>query len=301
MDGSLDMSGIAIPSQERGHVVRYLCKGEQMNLSVEQKIERINRFRPVDDVFFEVLAKDIPFDQEMLRLILGDKNLIVKDVIVQSDERNLYGRSVRLDALCILGNGAKCNVEVQRSDNDNHVKRVRYNASMITVKESDTGTDYSRIPEVYVVYISEFDIFKRNKTVYHIEKIIKETGDTIDDGLHEIFVNTKIHDGTEIAEFMKHFTETRFDDPRFPCFTNAVKAIKDTEGGRGSMCKIMEEYAKEYAEEYSREALIDATIRTALKFKVPTEQIVQELNDEYGLDADSALKRIEDYQRTKTA
>ena len=94
-------------------------------MTVEQKIERIKRFRPVDDVFFEVLAKDIPFDQEMLRLILDDEELIVEDVIVQSDERNLYGRSVRLDALCILGNGARCNVEVQRSDNDNHVKRVR--------------------------------------------------------------------------------------------------------------------------------------------------------------------------------
>lgn len=297
MDESLHMSSIVMSSQERGHVIRYLCKGEQMHMTVEQKIERIKQFRPVDDVFFEVLAKDIPFDQEMLRLILDDEELIVEDVIVQSDERNLYGRSVRLDALCILGNGARCNVEVQRSDNDNHVKRVRYNASMITVKESDTGTDYSRIPEVYVVYISEFDIFEKNKTVYHIEKVIKETGDTIDDGLHEIFVNTKVHDGTEIAEFMKHFTETRFEDRRFPCFTSAVKAIKDTEGGRESMCKLMEEYSREVA----REEAIDATIETALNFKVPAELIAQELCKRYELDTDAALKRIEDYQKTKTA
>ena len=46
----------------------------------------------------------------MLRIILEDEKLIVKDVIVQSSKRNLYGRSVRLDALCILGNGKKCNV-----------------------------------------------------------------------------------------------------------------------------------------------------------------------------------------------
>ena len=54
--------------------------------------------------FFEVLADDIGVCQEMLRIILEDEKLIVKDVIVQSSERNLYGRSVRLDALCILGN-----------------------------------------------------------------------------------------------------------------------------------------------------------------------------------------------------
>jgi predicted transposase/invertase (TIGR01784 family) len=261
-----------------------------MHLSLEQKIEKINRYRPIDDIFFEVLARDIPFDQEMLRLILDDEDLIVEDVIVQSDERNLYGHSVRLDALCILGNGAKCNVEVQRSDNDNHLKRARYNASMITVKDSDTGKDYSKIPEVYVVYISEFDIFKKNKTVYHIEKVIKETGDSVDDGLHEIFVNTKIHDGTAIADYMKHFTETTFDDPKFPCLTKAVKTIKETEGGRESMCKIMEEYAKEY----SREATIDAIICYALKHNVSVDQLVQELHEDYGLDSVSALKRIEE-------
>ena len=58
-----------------------------------------------------------------LRIILEDEKLIVKDVIVQSSERNLYGRSVRLDALCILGNGKKCNVEVQRSNMDHHLKK----------------------------------------------------------------------------------------------------------------------------------------------------------------------------------
>ena len=66
----------------------------------------------MDDVFFEVFAKDIPACQEILRTILEDDRLIVEEVIVQSSERNLYGRSVRLDALCTLGNGSKCNIEV---------------------------------------------------------------------------------------------------------------------------------------------------------------------------------------------
>ena len=43
--------------------------------------------------------------------------------------------------------------------------------------------------EVYVVYISEFDIFEKNRAVYYVESVIKEIGDVIDDGLHRIFVN----------------------------------------------------------------------------------------------------------------
>lgn len=87
-----------------------------------------------DPRYIEVLASDPKICAEILRTILEDKELTVEDVIVQSSERNLYGRSVRLDALCTLGNGTKCNIEVQRSDNDNHLKRARFNASSITVK-----------------------------------------------------------------------------------------------------------------------------------------------------------------------
>ena len=50
----------------------------------------------------------------MLRTILEDPALTVEDVIVQSSERNLFGRSVRLDALCTLGSGTLVNIEVQR-------------------------------------------------------------------------------------------------------------------------------------------------------------------------------------------
>ena len=71
-----------------------------------------------------MFASDIPACQEILRTILEDEKLIVNDVIVQSSERNIYGRSVRLDALCMLGDGSLCNIEIQRSDSDNHLKRA---------------------------------------------------------------------------------------------------------------------------------------------------------------------------------
>lgn len=93
-----------------------------MKLTEEQKREKVRDLRPIDDVFFEVLAQNVSVCQEMLRTILEDEKLVVTSVVTQSDERNIYGRSVRLDALCVLGNGTKCNIEVQRSDNDNHLK-----------------------------------------------------------------------------------------------------------------------------------------------------------------------------------
>lgn len=80
-----------------------------MELTLEEKLERVKDFRPIDDTFFETLAQNKEVCQEMLRVLLEDKNLVVNCVITQSSEKNLYGRSVILDALCTLGDGVKRN------------------------------------------------------------------------------------------------------------------------------------------------------------------------------------------------
>ncbi len=119
-------------------------------------------------------------------MILSDKKLVVEDVIVQNSKRNLYGRSVRLDALCTLGNGTKCNIEVQRSNNDNHLKRVRYNAASIAVVDSQRGDKFRELEDLYVVYISEFDVFHGGYTKYHVDSVVRETGKKVKDGLDAV-------------------------------------------------------------------------------------------------------------------
>ena len=214
----------------------------------ENKIEQVKNFRPIDDTFFEVLADDIGVCQEMLRIILEDEKLIVKDVIVQSSERNLYGRSVRLDALCILGNGKKCNVEVQRSNKDHHLKRVRFNASVITVRDSQTDDKFEETIDLIVVYISEFDIFKRGRVIYHVDSEIRETQEKVDDGLERVFVNTAVKDGTTISEYMGCFLQKEIDNAKFPKLTNRVHYLKHEEGGVNAVCEIMRKYSEEVAE-----------------------------------------------------
>lgn len=236
-----------------------------MGISREEKIkERIQKFRPIDDTFFEVMIKDIEACEEILRVILEDRELKIVRLQAQHSVKNLYGRSVRLDAFCILGNGTYCNIEVQRSNNDDHLRRVRYNASCTTANITDPGKDFRDVPTVYVIYISEFDFLKQERTIYHIDKVIQETGEIIDDGLHEIFVNTKINDGTDIAELMQCFTMTEVNNPKFPKMSNRVSFLKNDEEGIKIMCKVMEEYAKEYAEEYAKEYAEEAVQETVI-------------------------------------
>lgn len=229
-------------------------------------------------MFFEVLANK-PVCQEMLRTILEDEELIVQDVITQNSEKNLYGRSVRLDALCTLGNGEKCNIEIQRSDNDDHLRRVRYNASSITLRNSQIGTKFDKIPEVYVVFISEFDVFKMGKTVYHVDNVIRETKKIVQDGLHRIFVNTEIDDGTKTSRLMSHFTKKTVEDVEFPELSARMHELKEEEGGITVMSDVMEKYEKIAAEEATQKTTQKA-IRNMIKFGVSKEKILSEYTEE---------------------
>ncbi len=260
-----------------------------MNLTAKEKLEKVRDLRPIDDVFFEVLAQKREVCQEMLRVILQDNALIVNDVITQADERNLYGRSVRLDALCTLGNGTKCNIEVQRSDNDNHLKRARFNAASITVKDSNPGDRFEDVIELYIIYISEFDFLNKNKTIYHVEKVLHETGDVIDDGLHEIFVNTVINDGTDIADLMACFTKKEVKNPKFPALSSEVKRLKETEGGAQAVCEVMQKYEKLAVDEALKMERIEK-IQAMLKEGCSKEFVLKigYTEDEY-LEAESVL------------
>ena len=172
--------------------------------------------------------------------------------------------------MCTLGNGTKCNIEVQRSNNDNHLRRARFNASMITITDSNPGETFNEVLELYIVYISEFDFLKRGKTIYHVEKILRETGETVDDGLHEIFVNTVIDDGTVISDLMSCFLKKEVKNPKFPKLSAEVTRLKETEGGAQTVCEVMEKYEnlaiknaniqkimRMIEKEYSKEEILD--------------------------------------------
>lgn len=90
----------------------------------------------------------------------------------QTSIKNLQGRSVVLDALCLLEDGTKCDVEVQKANDDDHVRRVRYNAACVTANTTTAGVNFKEVPNVIMIFISKFDIFNLGKTIYHIDRVI---------------------------------------------------------------------------------------------------------------------------------
>ena len=77
--------------------------------------------------------------------------LFRSECIPQASLKNLIGKSVILDVLCRARDGSYYNVEVQKSDDDDHQKRVRYNTALVSMYTMQAGKDYKELPEVKAV------------------------------------------------------------------------------------------------------------------------------------------------------
>ncbi len=196
---------------------------------------------PIDDALFQKMAEDISFCQEILQVILGDKGLRVLDNVPQFVAKNLQGRSCTLDVKCSLGDGRIVNIEVQKADDDDHQRRVRYNGALLTTNATDPGDKFKDVPDVIVVFISRFDVFKSGKALYHVDRIVRETGKLADNGFAEIYVNAEVDDGSDVALLMDIFTEDNaYDDNRFPATSSRKRRFKTTEEGVSEMCEVIE-------------------------------------------------------------
>ncbi len=260
-----------------------------MNIINDEIRQLVLDLRLMDDTFFSEAADDLLTCQEMLRTFLGDKHLIVVDAKTQVTEVGL-SRQVKLDAKCKLFDGTFCNVEVQKDNINDDVKRMRYHTSIITVNGTPKGTEFKDIPGVVAIYISEYDALGNGQRVTEVRRCQKVDGEYIplEDGELIIFANTVFSDEeladveemSDVDRLLMLFMERDvFYDERFPNLSNRVRYFKEDTEGVGIMCKAVEEYAErrckvveeyaekrckaieEYAEKRCKEAEEDAKKR----------------------------------------
>ena len=215
----------------------------------KERDEYLRGLNPIDDLMFRKMAEHKEFCEEILRVILGDQKLVVTDNMQQFDLKNLQGRSVVLDAKCITGDGRYINIEVQKANDDNHLKRVRYNASVLTANVTETGKQFEFVPDVCIIFISAFDLFKGNLPLYHVKKVVMETEQKIDDGLTEIYVNAAVDDGSKLAKLMKVFTKNDvYDEADFPVTSEIKARFKKDKGGTVKMDATLQKWMQESEE-----------------------------------------------------
>ncbi len=241
---------------------------EQYSKATKETAENL---RIIDDAMFRLVARRKGVCQEILRTLLGEPELKVLRVISQSVVTSLH-REIILDVLCIMVDGAYMNIEMQKESGNDDIKRNRFYAAYTTAAYTPKGTDFTDIPQVTILYITEYDALHNGQMITHM-KCCMETREgfvPIDDGEDICFVNTVIRDGSDQSELLQLFLrEDVFEDGRFPELSKAVKYSKETEGDFGEMCKTVEDYAKDYeknyAEDYAKKKLSEERMNTIRK------------------------------------
>jgi len=254
-------------------------------LSYEEQKARIARLNLMDDGFFQKIVQDPEICEEILQILLQMPGL---KVLSNQIERNIpipAAKSVRLDLICEDSNGNIINVEVQKANDTNHQKRVRYNMACMDTLSIDKGKSYHELPDLYVVFISAFDLFQEHETIYHVQRTIKKSGTVVENGTHEIYVNTKVDDGSDIAQLMQYFKNSSGIHPLFPKLSKQIHYYKETPEGVTTMGDVWEEYADEKAAKKTAEqakemaiALLKEKVFTIGKIAELTKLSIEEIN-----------------------
>ena len=207
------------------------------------KMDAIRRYSLMDDFYMTEFFKDnIPAVQLVLRIILDNDDIIVEKVSTQSTVPNLHGRSVRLDVFAKDSTGKRYNIEVQCEDKGASVRRARYNGSLLDAGVTNPGDGYEDLPDVYVIFITRHDVLGKGLPIYHIDRMIEETKEKVEDGSHIIYVTSDYAAETPLGMLMADFNNPDPHTMNYGILKDKAVCLKETEeGAEQIMCKISEE------------------------------------------------------------
>ncbi len=239
----------------------------------EEDLQRLRGLRLLDDDFMSKVFEDIKCAEFLLQIILKRDDLKVKKSTSQYSIKNLQGRSVRLDILAVDEKNRVYNIEIQRNDKGAGVKRARYNSSIIDANVTEPGDQYEKLNETYVIFITENDVLGRELPIYHINRVIEETGELFGDESHIIYVNSQIKDETALGKLMHDFSCTNAKDMYYEVLADRVHYFKEDEKGVAVMCRAMEEMRNEAAREAARKTSLETAKSLLLIGKLTYEEI----------------------------
>lgn len=216
-------------------------------------LERLQNFRLIDDDFMRVVFdQDIECTTLLLRIILNRNDLTVLEVKSQYAISDLQKRSIYLDIRAVDAQGVIYNIEVQRSNKGAGAKRARYHGSLIDAASSSSGDDFDDLAEIYVIFITENDVLGDGRPIYHIDRIVRETGKPFDDQSHIIYINSQIRNETALGRLMHDFWCTQADDMHYRVLAERVRHFKEDKEGQNTMCEAIEQMRNEVAQAAGR-------------------------------------------------
>jgi hypothetical protein len=212
----------------------------------QKNLEQLANYRPLDDDFMrELFRNNLELAQFVLRIILDKPDLKLIKEETQYDLQHLFGeRSICLDVFGIDDNDQQYDIEVQRQDKGATPKRARYHSSAMDVDNLKEKQQFDKLPNTYVIFITENDFFGKGKAVYPIERMNLATGEPFNDGEHILYINGAYEnqdDNSDLAKLIHDFRCSKADEMLLSPLADRTRYFKETPEGVEYMCKAMED------------------------------------------------------------
>ncbi|CVI72247.1 PD-(D/E)XK nuclease family transposase [Eubacteriaceae bacterium CHKCI004] len=245
-------------------------------------LQGIEELTLLHDTFMKVALKDVEACQHVIRILMDDPTIEIVEVRSQYRISKLVSKDAVLDILAEDTQGRVYNLEIQRKTTIDHARRTRRYSALVDAEYLEKGKEYNEMPEVYVIYISETDIWETRVTESPVERHLKGQIEEYNDGQHTIYINAAIDDGSPKAALMRYFKTCDPDDMSQGALSRRVHYLKREKGGIGEMCEYSERIFNGGREEERRamirsmekEGIDEETIKKILE-NLKEEEVVQ--------------------------
>lgn len=238
-------------------------------------LNRIQDMCYFDDDFMTKCFEDYKEGVELvLRIVMNDNDLVVKEAHTQACIKSLQGRSIRMDVKVKDSLAKEYDVETQRADSGAKPKRARYNSSLLDANTILPGDDTELLPETYVIFITEKDVLQGNLPIYHIDRRIEETGEIFGDKAHIIYVNGQIKNDTPLGKLMYDLSCTNPEDMNYKALADRARYFKNDKEGQAIMCKVVEDIVRDVVTDEKK----NAAMRMLERGKLSNEEIAEDLD-----------------------
>ena len=172
----------------------------------------------MDRFLFSEVIESAEAYKIILEIILEREINFKGEPIAENEKRKeLLGKIARLDVCDIGDDNRVYNAEVQKENENNMHKRMRYYGALMTSKLLPEGTiDYNRLSDLCMIVIAGFDMGGEGKYRYTVRRMYEGYPDKeVYDGEVIIYLNTKGKDlegvSSELIAMLEYFEETTDD------------------------------------------------------------------------------------------
>ena len=105
--------------------------------------------------------------------------------------------------------------------------------------------DTEELPETYVIFITEEDVLGLDLPLYHIDRVVRESGALFGDQAHIVYASAAYQGEDELGRLMHDFRTSDPADMYYDVLARQVQAVKSDEKGVAAMSTVMDELIRE--------------------------------------------------------